>query len=307
MIFCHQCGNQANDTDTVCGVCGTSLQALDVSIDSEVSSATVAYEPPAASDRNTAAGEQPPSATQTSNEEKIDTNDIEEPSVPGGNGGETAHSGDTDREKRSGLKTLTEGTVLNNRYKILRKVGGGGMGAVYLAEDKNLADVKRAVKEMIQSSIDEDQQKKAIEDFRRESMILSTLDHPSIPTIYDYFFDEGEGRFYLVMKYISGGDLAGRLRAAPGGRIDERTVTEWAIQVADVLSYLHNLPDRIVYRDLKPSNLMLDGSTGRIMLIDFGIARSINQTERGVTAVGTMSRRHSNPRGSDGGDQCGDV
>jgi serine/threonine-protein kinase len=287
MIFCHQCGNQSADTDAACAVCGTSLQALDVSSDGEVSSAQ-AYRAPAEASETSAeqrASDEPPPVFEA----KINTNDIIETGGPGTNGGETAHSADAEKEnKRAGLKTLTEGTVLNNRYKILRKVGGGGMGAVYLAEDKNLADVRRAVKEMIQSSIDEDQQKKAIEDFRRESMILSTLDHPSIPTIYDYFFDEGEGRFYLVMKYISGGDLAGRLRAAQGGRVDELTVTEWAIQVADVLSYLHNLPDRIVYRDLKPSNLMLDGTTGRIMLIDFGIARSINQAERGVTAVGTM-------------------
>lgn len=190
--------------------------------------------------------------------------------------------------KRGGLKPLAEGTLLNSRYKIVRKIGGGGMGAVYLACDQNLGGIERAVKEMVQSSIEEEQQNKAVEDFKRESTILSTLDHPSIPTIYDYFFDNLEGRFYLVMKYISGGDLAARLRSTPGGRIDERTVTEWAIQVADVLSYLHNLPTTIVYRDLKPSNIMLDGSTGKVMLIDFGIARSINQQEKGVTAVGTM-------------------
>ncbi len=191
--------------------------------------------------------------------------------------------------KRSGLKPLSEGTLLNGRYKIVKKIGGGGMGAVYLAVDQNLGGTQRAVKEMVQSHIEEEQQAKAIEDFKRESMILSTLDHPSIPTIYDYFYDEAESRFYLVMKYISGGDLAGRLRAAPEGRIDERTVTEWAVQVIDVLHYLHSLPTTIVYRDLKPSNVMIDGNTGRIMLIDFGIARSINQTqEKGVTAVGTM-------------------
>lgn len=206
--------------------------------------------------------------------------------------GQTAHSlqsGETQgRRPSKGLKPLAEGTLLNGRYKIVRKIGGGGMGAVYLAGDQNLGGVERAVKEMVHSSIEEDQQVKAVEDFKRESTILSTLDHPSIPTIYDYFFDEAEGRFYLVMKYISGGDLAARLRSTPGGRIDEKTVTEWAIQVADVLSYLHNLPATIVYRDLKPSNIMLDGTTGKVMLIDFGIARSINQQEKGVTAVGTM-------------------
>lgn len=196
--------------------------------------------------------------------------------------------GDTDG-KRNKLKPLSEGTVLNGRYEIVRKIGGGGMGAVYLASDNNLGGVLRAVKEMVQSHIEEEQQEKAINDFKRESMILSTLDHPSIPTIYDYFYDADEGRFYLVMKYISGGDLASRLRSAPEGKIDEKSVTQWAIQITDVLDYLHSQPSTIVYRDLKPSNIMIDGNSGRIMLIDFGIARSISQKEeKGVTAVGTM-------------------
>jgi serine/threonine-protein kinase len=195
---------------------------------------------------------------------------------------------DTDGKNRAKLKPLDEGTILNGRYEIIRKIGGGGMGAVYLASDNNLGGVLRAVKEMVQSYIEETQQDKAINDFKRESMILSTLDHSSIPTIYDYFYDEKESRFYLVMKYISGGDLAARLRSAPEGRIDEKSVTEWAIQIADVLDYLHNRPTTIVYRDLKPSNVMIDGNSGRVMLIDFGIARSVNKEERGVTAVGTM-------------------
>ncbi len=196
---------------------------------------------------------------------------------------------DTDGRKSAKLKPLTEGTVLNGRYEIVRKIGGGGMGAVYLASDNNLGGVLRAVKEMVQSYIEEAQQEKSINDFRRESTILSTLDHPSIPTIFDYFYDEKESRFYLVMKYISGGDLSARLRAAPEGRIDEKSVTEWAIQIADVLDYLHSQPSTIVYRDLKPSNIMIDGNSGRVMLIDFGIARSIGQKEeKGVTAVGTM-------------------
>jgi tRNA A-37 threonylcarbamoyl transferase component Bud32 len=223
-------------------------------------------------------------------EVRVSTNDFDSPPAPVvETSGETATPlGGSTSGKKSGLKPLAEGTLLNSRYQIVKKIGGGGMGAVYLACDQNLGGIERAVKEMVQSSIEEDQQNKAVEDFKRESTILSTLDHPSIPTIYDYFFDDHECRFYLVMKYISGGDLAGRLRSTPGGRVDEKTVTEWAIQVADVLSYLHNLPTTIVYRDLKPSNIMLDGTTGKIMLIDFGIARSINQEEKGVTAVGTM-------------------
>lgn len=204
--------------------------------------------------------------------------------TPGNIGSDTA-----DGRKSSKLKPLSEGTILNGRYEIVRKIGGGGMGAVYLASDANLGGVLRAVKEMVQSHIEDDQQEKAIADFKRESMILSTLDHTSIPTIFDYFYDEEEGRFYLVMKYISGGDLSSRLRATPEGKVDENTVVDWAIQVTEVLEYLHNQPSTIVYRDLKPSNIMIDGNTGRVMLIDFGIARSISQKEeKGVTAVGTM-------------------
>jgi eukaryotic-like serine/threonine-protein kinase len=190
--------------------------------------------------------------------------------------------------KKAKLKTLSEGTVLNGRYEIVRKIGGGGMGAVYLASDKNLGGILRAVKEMVQSYIEDSQQEKAVSDFKRESLLLSSLDHPAIPTIFDYFYDEKEGRFYLVMKYISGGDLAARLRSAPEGRIDEASVTEWAAQIADVLDYLHNRQPPIVYRDLKPSNIMIDANTGKVMLIDFGIARWVNKEEKGVTAVGTM-------------------
>ncbi len=206
---------------------------------------------------------------------------------PNPNTSQISESVDTGGKSKQ-LKPLEEGTLLNNRYEVVRKIGGGGMGAVYLASDRNLGGVLRAVKEMVQSYIEEDQQEKAVNDFRRESLLLTSLEHPSIPTIYDYFFDDREGRFYLVMKYISGGDLAGRLRSASEGRIDEKSVTEWAIQVADVLDYLHNRVPSIVYRDLKPSNIMIDGNSGRVMLIDFGIARWVNIEEKGVTAVGTM-------------------
>jgi serine/threonine-protein kinase len=190
--------------------------------------------------------------------------------------------------KRPTVKQLASATVLNGRYEIVRRIGGGGMGAVYLAKDRNLGDAPRAVKEMVESHLDPAQHEKAIGDFKRESLLLTSLEHPCIPTIYDYFYDENLSRFYLVMKYISGGDLASRMRSAVGGRLDEKTVTDWGMQVADVLDYLHSRPKPIIYRDLKPANLMIDGNTGRVMLIDFGIARWVSQQEKGVTAVGTM-------------------
>ncbi|HEV8168548.1 MAG TPA: protein kinase, partial [Pyrinomonadaceae bacterium] len=154
---------------------------------------------------------------------------------------------------RPTVKQLAQNTVLNGRYEIVRRIGGGGMGAVYLAKDRNLGDAPRAVKEMVESHLDSSQHEKAIGDFKRESLLLTSLEHPSIPTIYDYFYDDTLGRFYLVMKYISGGDLASRLRAAVGGRLDEKTVTDWGMQVADVLDYLHSRPKPIIYRDLKPA------------------------------------------------------
>ncbi|HEX8846103.1 MAG TPA: protein kinase [Pyrinomonadaceae bacterium] len=200
---------------------------------------------------------------------------------------ETSRAGSTGG-RQTASKQLEAGTVLNGRYEIVRRIGGGGMGAVYLAKDRHLGDAPRAVKEMIESHLDSSQHEKAVGDFKRESLLLTSLEHASIPTIYDYFYDEENGRFYLVMKYISGGDIAGRLRNAPNGRIDEKTVADWAMQVADVLDYLHKRPKPIIYRDLKPANLMIDGNTGRVMLIDFGIARWVAPQEKGVTAVGTM-------------------
>lgn len=206
-------------------------------------------------------------------------------STPGTVDRSTTQTGGGSRGKPKQLET---GKVLQGRYEIVRRIGGGGMGAVYLAKDRNLGEAPRAVKEMIESHIDETQHEKAVADFKRESLLLTELEHPSIPTIYDYFYDEDAGRFYLVMKYISGGDFSSRLANAPDGRLDEKVVTEWGVQIADVLHYLHTRPTPIIYRDLKPGNVMIDGNTGRVMLIDFGIARWVTKQEKGVTAVGTM-------------------
>ncbi|HEX8290364.1 MAG TPA: protein kinase [Pyrinomonadaceae bacterium] len=202
--------------------------------------------------------------------------------------GFTGRTGGSSSGRRSSASQLEPGTVLYSRYEIVKRIGGGGMGAVYYAKDRNLGDAPRAVKEMIQTHLDESQQEKAVADFRRESMLLASLEHPSIPTIYDYFYDDAASRFYLVMKYISGGDCLARLRKAPLNRLDELTVADWGQQAADVLEYLHNQRPPIIYRDLKPANLMIDGNSSRIMLIDFGIARWVAPQEKGVTAVGTM-------------------
>lgn len=285
MTLCCECGAGIGPDENFCGVCGArqkredSLPAMPGVVPIADQQGMVSHYSEKLADGNSTIA--PPE------EESASTHMTGELAESSQFPGETSRSGEVP-ERRPKPKALTGGKVLNNRYEIVRRIGGGGMGAVYLAKDRNLGEAQRAVKEMIESNIDDAQHEKAIADFKRESLLLTELEHPSIPTVYDYFYDDGSERFYLVMKFIPGSDLASRLRASPGGRIDEMAVTEWGIQVADVLHYLHTRPQPIIYRDLKPANLMLDSNVNRIMLIDFGIARWVNKKEKGVTAVGTM-------------------
>ena len=318
MSDCHSCGARVSPGEHFCGNCGIQVKpsAAELKIVAAVPgdeenvhpregrewANTLDDEASVATDQAQAAAPAEIHEPSGSLETTFVAPETDEPSAPissnslgGSFTDNVAAPGKSPRPKegttgghRPSVKQLASGTVLNGRYEIVRRIGGGGMGAVYLAKDRNLGDAPRAVKEMVESHLDPTQHEKAIGDFKRESLLLTSLEHPSIPTIYDYFYDEHLGRFYLVMKYISGGDLASRMRAAIGGRLDEKTVTDWGMQVADVLDYLHSRPKPIIYRDLKPANLMIDGNTGRVMLIDFGIARWVSQHEKGVTAVGTM-------------------
>src|SRR5262249_16761543 len=192
---------------------------------------------------------------------------------------------DLKKSKQAPSQQLEPGTLLLDRYSIVSRVGGGGMGSVYQARDKRLADRLCAVKEMIEMFADENQRAKAVDDFKREAEVLAQLDHPSIPTVFDYFIEGG--RYYLVMRWIGGGDLAEQMRMR-AGIVEELSVCKWAIQICDVLHYIHSQKPPIIYRDLKPANLMLDDKTSRVMLVDFGIARIVRPTEKGVTAIGTM-------------------
>jgi len=292
MAECRQCGTPTVPGEAFCSNCGTKNIAapnvsseettLDIDDDkNDAAAAAPAMAPEIVPDSKTTGETGVGDSISSASLGGISTGDVQAPVK------HTTKKGNTGGRQPT-VKQLDPGSVLNARYEIVRRIGGGGMGAVYLAKDRNLGDAPRAVKEMVEAHLDPTQHEKAIGDFKRESLLLTSLEHPSIPTIYDYFYDEELGRFYLVMKFIAGGDLSSRLRSAPGGRIDERTVADWGMQAADVLEYLHSRPKPIIYRDLKPANLMIDGNTGRIMLIDFGIARWVKQEEKGVTAVGTM-------------------
>ena len=299
MAECLQCGTTTVPGEAFCSNCGTKNPSASKSA-KDAEETTLSYEDEPEGGPATAVAPANPSEESAGEEisgEASSTDLDSSVSLGGVSTGEvpvedpaikhTVKKGNTGGHQPT-VKQLDPGSVLNSRYEIVRRIGGGGMGAVYLAKDRNLGDAPRAVKEMVEAHLDPAQHEKAIGDFKRESLLLTSLEHPSIPTIYDYFYDESLSRFYLVMKFISGGDLASRLRTAPGGRIDEKTVTDWGMQAADVLEYLHSRPKPIIYRDLKPANLMIDGNSGRVMLIDFGIARWVKREEKGVTAVGTM-------------------
>ncbi len=178
---------------------------------------------------------------------------------------------------------LEAGTVLQGRYKISRLLGGGGMGMVYLANDQRLANRPCAIKEMVDHFIDQAQRIEANEYFAREADTLAQLKHQAIPAITDRF--ELANRHYLVMEYVEGSNLEEEL-AVRGEPLPEGLVIDIARQLCDVLSYLHGLVPPIIYRDMKPSNVMLN-SNGRVVLVDFGIARLFKAARKG-TMIGTL-------------------
>jgi len=173
--------------------------------------------------------------------------------------------------------------MLDGRYRISKMLGQGGMGRVYLANDTRLADRPVACKEMIIG--DGIQEQKAVEDFNREARVLASLSHPAIPQVIDYFGERG--RHYLVMEYVAGGDLQHHLdQIGIGARMPEAKVVWWTRQLLDVLQFLHGQSPPIIYRDLKPGNIMIDHH-GRAMLVDFGIARFLPPGGRG-TQIGSV-------------------
>jgi serine/threonine-protein kinase len=180
-------------------------------------------------------------------------------------------------------QALNVGHMLDGRYRIHKVLGVGGMGRVYMANDTRLANRPVACKEMIVG--DGVAEKKAIEDFAREARVLALLSHPGIPSLIDYFVEAG--RHYLVMEFVAGGDIQAMLdKLGPGARLPEGQVLKWARQMLDVLDFLHGQTPPIVYRDLKPGNIMID-KDGRAMLIDFGIARFLPPGGRG-TQIGSV-------------------
>lgn len=162
------------------------------------------------------------------------------------------------------------GSVIDNKYEILKQIGKGGMSTVYLAMDKRL-NKQWAVKEINKAANDKNNEV-VVQSLLAEANLMKRLDHPSLPRIVD-IIDNGR-TIYVIMDYIEGESLDKILNT--NGPQPQALVVEWAKQLCNVLSYLHNQKPPIIYRDMKPANIMLKPE-GNLKLIDFGIAREYKQ------------------------------
>ncbi len=192
---------------------------------------------------------------------------------------------------------------MRKRYVIVGPIGRGGMAAVYEARDTRRG-TPCAIKEMSLSTVPANERPQAIQNFLVEARILSRLNHRNLPAFTD-FFTEGT-RHFLVMEFIDGNTLENLLEAN-NGPFSERRVLGWARQLCDVLEYLHSQQPPVIFRDLKPGNIMLT-RTGRIKLIDFGIARLFRSTgAQDTQLLGTPGFAPPEQYGSSQTDERSDI
>lgn len=173
-------------------------------------------------------------------------------------------------------------TLLEGRYKIVKILGQGGMGAVYLAEDQRLPTTW-AIKEMKREGLSAAELEEAAELFRSEARLLSDLRHRNLPRIVDFF--QQDVQLYLVMDFVEGETLEARI--ARDGPLPLPLALDLCLQISDVLDYLHTRKEPIIFRDFKPGNVMLTPQN-EVKLVDFGIARIFRQDQSADTkALGT--------------------
>ena len=186
-----------------------------------------------------------------------------------------------------GSLCLPAGSILQDRYRLVRELGTGGMGAVFEAIDLRL-DATVALKETFSTD------SRLRRQFEQEARLLARLHHPSLPRVTDYFTESG--RAFLVMQFISGPDLAQILSQRPEP-FPRNQVIAWADQLLDALIYLHQRDRQIIHRDIKPHNLKVTAD-GRIALLDFGLAKT-HATDQSTTnsshSIFGYTRRYSPP------------
>jgi serine/threonine-protein kinase len=197
---------------------------------------------------------------------------------------------------------LKIGEVLRGRYKIRERIGQGGFGCIYLADDVRLEGRQCALKEVeYDRALPTNILNQARDQFLREATVLARLDHPNLPKVSD-FFSNGT-RDYLVMDYIPGKDLRELMLDARRNKIflPEGEVLRWAAQLADALSYLHEQDPPIIHRDIKPSNLKITPN-GLLKLVDFGLVKIMAPDEVTITILQGQGTALYTPLEQYGGD-----
>ena len=192
--------------------------------------------------------------------------------------------GKQERDARTG--TLHPGTVLQERYRIISTLGIGGFSTVYKARDLRFPTVDKlcAIKEMVIFTADPQLRAQTIQSFEQEASMLAVLNHPAIPVVSDYF-TEGD-RSYLVIELVEGMNLEQWLDRT-NEPLDLQHALGWSLQICEALVHLHSQkPQPVIFRDLKPSNIMLDNDK-RVRLIDFGIAKLFEADQVRGTMIGT--------------------
>lgn len=181
--------------------------------------------------------------------------------------------------------SLRDGEVLRSRYQIRERIGQGGAGSIYLADDLRLEGRLCALKEVeYDRTLPDNIREEAGQQFLREATILARFDHPNLPKVSD-FFSSGS-RDYLVMDYVPGDDLRTIMLEARRNNtfLREDQVLRWMRQLADALVYLHGQQPAIVHRDIKPSNLKLT-PTGVLKLVDFGLVKVLSPDQEMTITV----------------------
>ncbi|MGC9398126.1 MAG: protein kinase domain-containing protein [Anaerolineae bacterium] len=177
----------------------------------------------------------------------------------------------SDKRYYSSSGHLLPQQTVTGRYLIVEQIAEGGMGAIYKAKDLHLESKIVALKEMSEEKIPPLERPKVLEAFEREAELLANMQHPNLTRVTDRFKEQG--RHYMVMEFING-DTLDELLETRSQPFPEEQVLAWAEQLCEVLSFLHNQkPQPIIYRDIKPGNIMIVRESDQVKLIDFGIAR----------------------------------
>jgi len=179
---------------------------------------------------------------------------------------------------------LPPGSLLVQRYRIISQVGQGGFAVVYKAKDTQKKNKVVAIKQINLHALASKDLFEATSASKREVELLSDLDHANLPHIYDRFSDPWHR--YIVMDFIQGETLEDYLSEVRRGYLSVREVLKIGIELSTVLSYLHAQFPPIIFRDVKPANIMRT-RRGRLYLIDFGIARHVNRGQKDTAPLGS--------------------